>query len=229
MVGKDKELAALERAWRNSGPVGTRRQMLKWSAVAAGAVASTTSFASAAPAQRSTSRSLFQADDFDTDVTISVPLDPYGQPVTLDPHRSVNWGPFWALFPNVWGGLVRYDENAKVQLDLAESFTVSDDGKVYTFKIRSDAKYANGNPVLADHFITSWKRALNPDQPSPMAYFMEPVRNYPEVHAEDQRKHRVQGGRRHDRRDHTQQGLYLLHVVPGVVCLERRRSGDSRG
>ena len=119
-----------------------------------------------------------QNDDFDTDVSISVPLDPYGQPVTLDPHRSVNWGPFWALFPNVWGGLVRYDENAKVQLDLAESFAVSDDGKVYTFKIRSDAKYANGNPVLADHFITSWKRALNPDQPSPMAYFMEPVRNY---------------------------------------------------
>lgn len=178
MVSKDKELAALERVWRNSGPVGTRRQMLKWSAVAAGAIASTTSLVAAAPIQRSSGRALYQNDDFDTDVSISVPLDPYGQPVTLDPHRSVNWGPFWALFPNVWGGLVRYDENAKVQLDLAESFAVSDDGKVYTFKIRSDAKYANGNPVLADHFITSWKRALNPDQPSPMAYFMEPVRNY---------------------------------------------------
>ncbi|HYP59790.1 MAG TPA: peptide ABC transporter substrate-binding protein [Thermomicrobiales bacterium] len=179
MVKHRNELAELERAWRRSQPVGTRREMLKWSAIAAGAVATMgTGVAVAAPAQPSGAPAALRQQDIEKDVTITVPLDPYGQVVTLDPHRSVNWGPFWAMFPNVWGGLVRYDENAKVQLDLAESYTVSEDGKTYTFKIRSDAKFANGNKVTADHFVTSWKRALNPDQPSPMAYFMEPVRNY---------------------------------------------------
>ena len=179
MVKKCNELDELERAWRLSGPSGSRRQMLKWSAIAAGAVVSTPAgLVSAGPSTRGNHVAVLRQDEFASDVTITVPLDPFGQVVTLDPHRTVNWGPFWAMFPNVWGGLVRYDENAKVQLDLAESFTVSEDGKTYTFKIRSDAKFANGKQVAAEHFVTSWKRALNPDQPSPMAYFMEPVRNY---------------------------------------------------
>ena len=179
MASDKNQLKELERIWRITGPTGNRRQMLKWSAVAAGALATAGGgVASAGATSTANANVRFQDGEIETDVTISVPLDPYGQVITLDPHRTVNWGPFWALFPNVWGGLVRYDENAKVQLDLAESFTVSEDGRDYEFKIRSDAKYANGNPVLAEHFVTSWKRALNPDQPSPMAYFMEPVRNY---------------------------------------------------
>src|SRR5687768_4415416 len=122
------ELTDFERAWRLSGPSGNRRQMLKWSAIAAGAIATAgPATVLAAPIRTAGFQGLYQDADIETDVTISVPLDPYGQPVTLDPHRSVNWGPFWALFPNVWGGLVRFDENAQVQLDLAESFTVSDD------------------------------------------------------------------------------------------------------
>ena len=107
-----------------------------------------------------------------------MPFDPYGQPVTLDPHRTVNWGPFWVMFPNIWGGLVRYDENGKVQLDLAESSTTSPDGLVYTFKIRPDAKYATGNPVKAGDFIASWKRALDPNHLSPMATFMMHIKGY---------------------------------------------------
>jgi oligopeptide transport system substrate-binding protein len=179
MVKKRNELAELERAWRLSGPSGSRRDVLKWSAIAAGAVASTRlDTVAAAPAGRSTIRPDRGQEDIESDVTITVPLDPYGQVVTLDPHRSVNWGPFWAMFPNVWGGLVRYDENAKVQLDLAESYTLSEDGKTYTFKIRSDANYANGSKVTAEHFVSSWQRALNRDQPSPMSYFMAPLRNF---------------------------------------------------
>jgi ABC-type transport system substrate-binding protein len=179
MAKERNELAELERAWRRSAPKGSRREMLKWSAFAAGTLATArVGAASAAPARSTGAAVRYQQADIETDVTINVPLDPYGQVVTLDPHRTVNWGPFWAMFPNVWGGLVRYDENAKVQLDLAESYTLSEDGKTYTFKIRSDAKYASGNKVTANDFVASWKRALNPDQPSPMAYFMEPVRNY---------------------------------------------------
>ena len=175
----DPELEALERVWRTSGPRGTRRDVLRFSAVAAASVAAMRGGATiAAPSGGHSTVARFQDGEPDEDATITVPLDPYGQVVTLDPHRTVNWGPFWAIFPNVWGGLVRYDENAKVQLDLAESFTVSDDGKTYTFKIRSDAKYANGKQVVADDFVASWRRALDPSRLSPMANFFEPVRNY---------------------------------------------------
>jgi len=175
------ELDALVETFRQSAPTGSRRDLMRWSAIAAGAIATARygiNTAVAAPQSRTSALSRYQDDEIETDVTINVPLDPYGQVVTLDPHRTVNWGPFWALFPNVWGGLVRFDELGKVQLDLAESFAVNTDGTIYTFKIRPDAKYANGNPVLADHFVASWKRALEPARISPMANFMSQVNNY---------------------------------------------------
>ena len=176
------EIAQLLETFKRTAPNGSRRDFMRWGAAAAGAVA-TARFgigqAGAAPdSPGKATLTRYQEADIQTGATINVPLDPYGQAVTLDPHRTVNWGPFWVLFPNIWGGLVRFDELGKVQLDLAESFTVSDDGTLYTFKIRPDAKYANGNPVLADHFVAAWKRALDPIHLSPMAPFMSHVRNY---------------------------------------------------
>ena len=52
---------------------------------------------------------------------LSVPFDAYGQEITLDPHRSADYGGFWVMFPNVWAGLLRYDETGRIALDL-ESF-----------------------------------------------------------------------------------------------------------
>jgi oligopeptide transport system substrate-binding protein len=175
------ELNQLMETFRQTAPRGSRRDFMRWTAVGAGALTTARfgiSSATAAPSGGHGLSARYQDDEIETDATITVPLDPYGQAVTLDPHRTVNWGPFWVLFPNIWGGLVRFDELGKVQLDLAESYTVSDDGTIYTFKIRPDAKYANGNPVLADHFVQSWKRALDPTGLSPMASFMAQVKNY---------------------------------------------------
>ncbi len=45
----------------------------------------------------------------------------------------------------------------------AESWTVSDDGLVYTYKLRADAKWSNGDPVVAGDFIYAWRRILMPD------------------------------------------------------------------
>ena len=42
----------------------------------------------------------------------------------------------------------------------AESWTVSDDGKEYIFKLNKNAKWSNGDPVTADDFVWSWKRIL---------------------------------------------------------------------
>ncbi|MEA2513374.1 MAG: oligopeptide transport system substrate-binding protein [Thermomicrobiales bacterium] len=174
-----RELDQLVETFRRTSPRGSRRDLLRWSAVAAGALATARyGVASAAPGGSTPAVSRYQDVEIEENATVTIPLDPFGQEVTLDPHRSVNWGAFWVMFPNVWGGLVRYDENAKVQLDLAESYTVSEDGKVYQFKIRSDAKYASGNQVKAEDFVASWKRALDPSRLSPMAQYMEHINGF---------------------------------------------------
>jgi oligopeptide transport system substrate-binding protein len=84
------------------------------------------------------------------------------------------------MLPNVWSGLLGFDENGGVVPDLAESMETSDDGLTYTFVLREGLTYANGRGVVAEHFISSWRRALDPLSLSPMASFMEPVAGYAE-------------------------------------------------
>jgi ABC-type transport system substrate-binding protein len=109
---------------------------------------------------------------------ITVPFNAYGQPISLDPHRSADYGGFWVMYPNVWAGLLRYDEMGRIALDLAEQAVRSQDGMRYTFTIREGATYASGNPVVAGDFIASWNRALDPANLSPMVAFMEPLRGF---------------------------------------------------
>ncbi len=176
------ELARLWRTLRGDGRRATRRDVLRWSAIVTGALATARLGVGRVVAGPSAGRAIstrrYQDADIESDVEITVPFDAFGQPVTLDPHRSADYGGFWVMFPNVWNGLLRYNELGAVEEDLAESFDTSDDGLVYTFRIRSDARYANGRQVVADHFVQSWRRALDPDNPSPMAGFMQHVQGY---------------------------------------------------
>ena len=154
----------------------SRRDLARMSALAAGAVATARFGVQSASARPAAIRA--QGGDPQTDQELLIPFDPFGEPIVLDPQQAVNWGPFWLLLPNVFGGLLRYSEDGAIEYDLAESYDVSDDGKTYTFRIRSDAKYASGNAVVADDFVQSWKRALNPDSISPMAEFMSVIDGY---------------------------------------------------
>ena len=63
----------------------------------------------------------------------------------------------------------------KVDLGQAESYEVSEDGLVYTFKIRSDAKWSDGEPVKAQDWVYSWQRIVNPDTASDYGYFLDGV------------------------------------------------------
>ena len=63
----------------------------------------------------------------------------------------------------------------KVDLGQAESYEVSDDGLVYTFKIRSDAKWSDGEPVKAADWVYAWQRLVNPDTASDYGYFLDGV------------------------------------------------------
>ncbi len=66
-------------------------------------------------------------------------------------------------------GLTRIGKDGKPENAMAEDVQVSDDQKVYTFKIR-DAKWSNGDPVTANDFEAAWKWALDPNNQSEYAY-----------------------------------------------------------
>ncbi|WP_408607128.1 peptide ABC transporter substrate-binding protein [Halobacillus mangrovi] len=59
-------------------------------------------------------------------------------------------------------GLYRLDENSNLTEGMAKEGTVSDDGLTWTFKLR-DAQWSNGDPVTANDFVYSWRRAVDPD------------------------------------------------------------------
>jgi oligopeptide transport system substrate-binding protein len=174
-----RELHRLWNALSRSTPRPTRRDVLRWSAIAAGAIATARDGIVAAAPVRAP-RLLRQDAPVVEGAEITVPFDAFGQVINLDPHRSSDYGGFWVMYPNVWGGFLRYDETGRIALDLAEKVVRSQDGLRYTMTIREGAKYASGNPVLADNFIASWNRALDPANLSPMAAFMEPLRGFKE-------------------------------------------------
>src|SRR5678816_2578651 len=53
----------------------------------------------------------------------------------------------------VFSGLTRYQSDGSIEKDLAASFTTSDDGKVWTFQIREDARWHDGQPVISDDVV----------------------------------------------------------------------------
>ncbi|MGN0339147.1 MAG: peptide ABC transporter substrate-binding protein [Lachnospira sp.] len=57
--------------------------------------------------------------------------------------------------------LVTYDSNGKLQYCMAKSYTVSDDGLVWTFKLREDGKWNDGSTVTSKDFLNTIKRALD--------------------------------------------------------------------
>ena len=68
---------------------------------------------------------------------------------SLDPHKAVAAGTREVLF-NVFEGLLKPDENGELIPAVAEGYTVSDDGLVYTFTLRNGVKFHNGNKVTAE-------------------------------------------------------------------------------
>ena len=57
----------------------------------------------------------------------------------------------------------------------ADHYEVSEDGTVYTFYLRDDIKWSDGEPVKADDFVYSWRRLVNPDTASDYGYFLDGV------------------------------------------------------
>lgn len=84
------------------------------------------------------------------------------EPPTADPAKATD-STSGALVRAVFEGLIRGVKDGEAIPGVAESWEMSEDGKTYTFKLRSDAKWSNGDAVKASDFEFAWKRVLNPD------------------------------------------------------------------
>jgi oligopeptide transport system substrate-binding protein len=92
------------------------------------------------------------------------------EPRDLDPH-TVTGIPEFQITQNLFEGLVGKDpKTLEPTPGVAESWKISKDRKTYTFKIRKNAKWTNGEPITASDFIYSWKRLLDPTTASEYAY-----------------------------------------------------------
>lgn len=74
-------------------------------------------------------------------------------------------------------GIYRIGKNSKVEPGLATKTEVSKDGLTYTFTLRKDDKWSNGDPVTAQDFVYSWRRTVDPKTGSQYAYLFDGIAN----------------------------------------------------
>jgi len=103
-----------------------------------------------------------------------------GDPDTLDPHRSEGTGS-GTILRDLYEGLVGETVTAELRPAGAERWEISDDGRMYTFYLRKDARWSNGDPVVAADFEFGLRRSVSPQTASSYAQLLKPIRNAGDV------------------------------------------------
>jgi len=100
---------------------------------------------------------------------------------TLDPAIGYDWNN-WSVIKSIFDGLMDYKPGTTDLVpDLAESYSISDDGQTYTFKLRDGLKFHNGRAVTAADFKYSIERAINPATQGPGAGFFGSIKGYDDM------------------------------------------------
>ncbi len=87
-----------------------------------------------------------------------------------------------SLAQNVFNGLTKFHEKTlQPGPDIADRWDVSENGGVYTFYLRRDVSFSNGDPVTAKDFKYSWERALDPALHSPLAFLFDAIKGAVEI------------------------------------------------
>ncbi|CAN7620405.1 peptide ABC transporter substrate-binding protein [Devosia sp. LjRoot16] len=115
-------------------------------------------------------------------LAVTLNLGNGGEPGSLDPHKvSGDWEN--RIVSEYLEGLVTEDAQAKAVAGQAESWTISDDGLVYTFKIRGDAVWSDAVPVTAQNWVDAFQRLFDPKTASEYAYLQYPIKNSSKIAA----------------------------------------------
>ena len=88
-----------------------------------------------------------------------------GEPQTLDPQLAQDTFSFPVL-RDIYEGLTAEDPHGRIVPGAAESWTVDDTGTIYTFKLRSNAKWSDGETTIASEFVNGLRRAVDPQTAS---------------------------------------------------------------
>ena len=91
------------------------------------------------------------------------------EPPSLDPGLATDTTSA-NIIMNIMDPLVKLDEDLEPLPNAAESWEISEDGTTYTFTLRDDLMWTDGNPVTAEDFEYSWKRTISPDLAADYAY-----------------------------------------------------------
>jgi oligopeptide transport system substrate-binding protein len=102
------------------------------------------------------------------------------EPRSLDPHLAVGNSAAIILY-DIFTGLMTLDAAGKVVPGVAKSYTVSDDGLVYTFNLRDGAVWSDGSPLTAEDFVYSFRRLLAPQTAARFASQLYPILNAQQV------------------------------------------------
>ena len=105
--------------------------------------------------------SCFAVTAFAVDEGLEITVQNASEPNTIDPNE-VNANDCMALVLHMYEGLTRYRQDlAGVELAQAESVDVSEDGLTWTWHLRDDILWSDGQPVTAGDFVYSWQRLVS--------------------------------------------------------------------
>lgn len=101
------------------------------------------------------------------------------EPDKLDPalNSTVDGG---CLASNSFAGLYTYDAEGQLVPNLAEGYTVSEDGLTYTFTLKDGLLWSDGTPLTAADFEYSWKRAASTETAADYSYLFNGIAGYPD-------------------------------------------------
>ncbi len=99
-----------------------------------------------------------------------------GDPGSLDPHKATTVTES-NILDELFEGLVALDARGETVPGAAESWSVHDRGTVYTFKLRPDARWSNGDPLVAQDFVYSFRRLMAPTTGAPYAGILYTLKN----------------------------------------------------
>jgi oligopeptide transport system substrate-binding protein len=93
---------------------------------------------------------------------------------SLDPAKQETIAGLHVVL-DAFEGLTDVGPDGEVEGRIAERWEISPNGKTYVFHLRPEAEWSNGDPITADDFVYSWRRALDPKTKSPFAFFLDRV------------------------------------------------------
>ncbi len=102
------------------------------------------------------------------------------EPVSIDPQLC-HTVESMRINRDLFEGLTSENANGEICPAAATSWTISPDGKVYTFTLRDNLKWSNGDPVVADDFVYALRRGVDPKTASQQSYLLLPIINAQDV------------------------------------------------